>query len=269
MQGSQWRQKFMLQLSILLLITLTIPFGVADSNIQSDIPNLINQANVAYSQKQYAEAAKYFSAAIDKGDNDPETFYNAACCYALTGDKNKAFSFLESAILNGFEDVEHLTEDPDLESLHSNIRWHTIVEKCRTNYEKNLVTALHARVKFTGIEAKQAQALADTMSAARDAYVRDFGFSMPNTLIGQVTCADGEQDKLFTDGNDSLFLSMPNADRLAKPDKSKVYVLYGICHEIGHMAMYRTLNYSEWMTSAMAEGWAHYAGSMIVDRVYA
>ncbi len=35
------------------------------------------------------------------------------------------------------------------------------------------------------------------------------------------------------------------------------------------MAMYRLLKNRDWMTTAAAEGWAHYAGSMVVDRVYA
>lgn len=123
-------------LSLLILIALTIPFKVVYGNVQLNISDLIKRANDAYSQKRYAEAAQLYSAAIDKGDNDQETFYNAACCYALAGDKNRAFSYLESAILNNFQDVEHLKEDTDLESLHSDTRWHTIVEKCKANYEK-------------------------------------------------------------------------------------------------------------------------------------
>jgi hypothetical protein len=35
------------------------------------------------------------------------------------------------------------------------------------------------------------------------------------------------------------------------------------------MAMYRTLKDRPWITSAAAEGWAHFAGSVVVDRVFA
>ena len=65
-----------------------------------------------------------------------------------------------------------------------------------------------------------------------------------------------------------FLLSTPSKDTLAPPQKSGTFTLYGLCHEIGHIAMYRPLKQRDWMTTAAAEGWAHYAGSVAVDRVY-
>jgi hypothetical protein len=124
------------------------------------------------------------------------------------------------------------------------------------------------RVTYDGIDAKQAAAIANTLSAAREAYVRDFGFDMPDTILCTVTCGPKETTRLYTDGNDRVFLPLPSKDKLAKPAVSGVSNLYGLCHELGHIAMYRVLKDRDWMTGAGAEGWAHFTGSVVVDEVY-
>src|SRR5262245_13860795 len=131
------------------------------------------------------------------------------------------------------------------------------------------VTAPHVQLNYSGIEPAQAEALAQTLSVARSVYVDDFGFDMPETITAEVTCGPGNPTKLYTDGNDRVFLSMPSKAKLAPPQKSGTFIIYGLCHELGHMAMYRTLKQRDWMSSAAAEGWAHYTGSVVVDRVYA
>lgn len=131
------------------------------------------------------------------------------------------------------------------------------------------VTAPHVEVEFEGISAAQATALADTASAAWAVYTGDFGFKMPDTLRFQVTCGPQERTRLYTDGKDSLFLFLAAPKQLDRPAQSGVFNLYGTCHELGHIAMYRILENRDWMSGAAAEGWAHYAGSVVVDQVYA
>jgi hypothetical protein len=67
-----------------------------------------------------------------------------------------------------------------------------------------------------------------------------------------------------------VFLSLPGdgVKQLAPPVRSGTFIIYGLCHELGHVAMYRLLEDRDWMTSAAAEGWAHYAGSVVVDHVF-
>src|SRR5439155_9675515 len=119
-----------------------------------------------------------------------------------------------------------------------------------------------------GISEPQAQAIADTLAEARKAYVELFGFDMPARIECTVECGADKPTRLFTDGEDRVFLSMPSPDKLLRPSKSGTFTLYGLCHELGHVAMYRVLKDRGWMTSAGAEGWAHYAGSIVVDEVY-
>jgi tetratricopeptide (TPR) repeat protein len=45
--------------------------------------------------------------------------YNAACCHALLGNEESAFSYLDKAIRAGFYDLELLSTDPDLASIRT------------------------------------------------------------------------------------------------------------------------------------------------------
>lgn len=130
------------------------------------------------------------------------------------------------------------------------------------------VSAPNVRVVYEGITEQRAKAIADTLSAAHKVYVDHFGFAMPDRIHCTVECGEGKVSRLFTDGEDRVFLSMPTPDKLLRPGKSGTFNLYGLCHEVGHIAMYRILKDRGWMTTAAAEGWAHYAGSVVVDEVY-
>ncbi len=132
-----------------------------------------------------------------------------------------------------------------------------------------VTTLPHVEVRHEGIDAAQATALGETLAAARVVYIKQYGFDMPQKVTLEVKCGPKESTRLYTDGQDGVFLSIPKREKLAKPSVSDVFNLYGMCHELGHMAMYRTLKDRDWITSAAAEGWAHYAGSWVVDQVYA
>jgi hypothetical protein len=131
-----------------------------------------------------------------------------------------------------------------------------------------VVTAPNVRVEYEGISADQANAIAQTLSAARKVYAEQFGFDMPDRILCSVECGAGKESRLYTDGEDRVFLSMPSPDKLLRPAKSGTFTVYGLCHELGHVAMYRILKDRGWLTTAALEGWAHYAGSVVVDEVY-
>ncbi len=131
-----------------------------------------------------------------------------------------------------------------------------------------VTTTPHAEVTYEGADAKWAKAMAETMAAARTVYLDEFACDMPETVYGRLSVKAGETTRLYTDGRDHLFLSVPSESKLAAPGKSGVFNLYGMCHELGHMAMYRVLRDRDWMTGDAAEGWAHYAGSVVTDLVF-
>ena len=88
---------------------------------------LSNQALAAYNRKEYVSSASLYVQAIRKGALDADNYYNAACCYALSGDKENAFLFLEQSIRGGYHDAEHLQKDTDLDTLHADPRWPGVV----------------------------------------------------------------------------------------------------------------------------------------------
>lgn len=130
-------------------------------------------------------------------------------------------------------------------------------------------TIPNVEVTYAGMDEKYATAMAETLAAARLVYIEQYKFDMPEKVFFEAKCRPGESTRLYTDGQDRLFLFVPSVSKLAKPASSGVFNLYGMCHELGHMAMYRTLRNRDWMTSAAAEGFAHYVGSVVVDKVYA
>jgi RNA polymerase sigma-70 factor (ECF subfamily) len=104
------------------------------------------------------------------------------------------------------------------------------------------------------------------VEAARAAAVEPFGFDMPETITVEVS--QGSPVRLFNDGQDHFSLTVRSEADLQQPSKSGVFHLYGMSHEVGHLAMYRLIHDHSWMTVAAAEGWAHYLGSRLLDAVY-
>lgn len=68
---------------------------------------------------------------------EPENWYNLACSYALTGDREKALAALDHGVDLGYSDGEWMRKDPDLALLHGDARFETLVKQ------------LAARVRWT------------------------------------------------------------------------------------------------------------------------
>jgi len=123
-------------------------------------------------------------------------------------------------------------------------------------------------VTSTGIGEPYAAAIGRTVGTARAAALA-LGYDMPATIHVRVTCGPDQETRLFNDGQDRFSLSVRSENDLRKPAVTGIFHLYGLCHEVGHLAQYRPVTNHDWMTTAAAEGWAHYLGSHLVDAVYA
>ena len=55
--------------------------------------------------------------------------YNAACCYALAGDTDRAFAELKRSIEGGYRDLSHMQRDEELADLHEDPRWKAAVAR--------------------------------------------------------------------------------------------------------------------------------------------
>ncbi|GGC71766.1 S41 family peptidase [Undibacterium terreum] len=87
------------------------------------------EAVAAIKEKQYEKAADLYVAADRQFPGEPDHLYNAACAYALAGNKDKAFSNLRLSIEKGFTSVEHIEKDSDLISLHEDTRWPGVIAR--------------------------------------------------------------------------------------------------------------------------------------------
>lgn len=89
------------------------------------------EARAAYDQHRYNDCARYYlalganakTAVVAAGK-----YYGAACCSALAGRPDAAFSLLIKAIKSGLPYLEYVSADKDFSSLHADGRWQGVVE---------------------------------------------------------------------------------------------------------------------------------------------
>ncbi|MBS1771708.1 MAG: hypothetical protein JST82_02520 [Bacteroidetes bacterium] len=97
--------------------------------------NTVKAAEELYDTKKYQQAAeKYVEAFTHSGGKSMMSDrYNAACCWAMAGNKDSAMRYL--TILGGgrYTRYNHVMIDPDLESLHNEPGWNAICEKLKAN----------------------------------------------------------------------------------------------------------------------------------------
>lgn len=97
---------------------------------------LIAQAMQAYMQKDYARSADLFARAFESGEPEAGDLYNAACAASLAGRVSGALDLLERSVQAGFIGADHLEKDTDLEPLHADPRWASIVASAKRNGER-------------------------------------------------------------------------------------------------------------------------------------
>ncbi len=73
--------------------------------------------------QQYEEAIDAYKKADNLGVNPPTTRYNLACAYSLLGDSDKAFAWLDQSIEAGFDNVQYMEGDTDLEHVRGDPRF--------------------------------------------------------------------------------------------------------------------------------------------------
>ncbi|WP_299755864.1 DUF6624 domain-containing protein [uncultured Pontibacter sp.] len=109
----------------------------------------IGEASAKYDAEEYKASGEMYEKAFAKGKGSTTDYYNAACSWALAGNKNKAFANLEQAVDKGYINLSHLKQDTDLNSLHGDKRWDALVQDLEkkvavleANYNKPLKAQL-------------------------------------------------------------------------------------------------------------------------------
>ena len=86
-------------------------------------------ADVCYQTRDFARSAQYYERAGDAGVQRGTAWYNAACCPALLGDKEKALSLLQRVTEVFRGDRSGWARDPDLASLTEEPRFRAMLAR--------------------------------------------------------------------------------------------------------------------------------------------
>lgn len=149
-----------------------VTFGFAPASMAQDwqkYAELVEEAKVLYHQRDYLKSGQKYAEAFVALDNKGLVTdrYNAACSWALAGEKDSAFVQLFKIAINGdYSDLKHLTSDKELDSLHGDKRWEELLilvkankERLEANYDKTLIAILDTildddqkyRLQFRGV----------------------------------------------------------------------------------------------------------------------
>ncbi len=95
------------------------------------------------------------------------------------------------------------------------------------------------------------------------------GFDLPDKIKFNVIHSDRNVTWFDKKGLDKLTWEYTSLDNFLPPLKSKKKNIYGLCHEIGHLCMYRTFYKNNlYLTYNYRESWADYFGNLMIDSVY-
>jgi len=123
-----------MKIKVLLLILL---IGFTFFNLfAKSFDELIYDVTKLYNEGKFKEAAELAEEAFGTGNPGMEHYYNAACCWALAGEKDNALQNLEKAIETGWLDADWLQKDKDLEILQNDERFKDLVSQLQQKLEK-------------------------------------------------------------------------------------------------------------------------------------
>lgn len=89
----------------------------------TDADDWYDRAWKLYRTERYAEAAKAFETAAGMKYRTDLALYNAACSHSLSGNADAALTALQGAMVAGWDDLEKIGEDSDLDPLRDDPRF--------------------------------------------------------------------------------------------------------------------------------------------------
>ncbi|MFA4986239.1 MAG: hypothetical protein WC712_06625 [Candidatus Brocadiia bacterium] len=122
-------------------------------------------------------------------------------------------------------------------------------------------------VTYQDLEEEFIVAYAKALQIARKSAIEDWGFDMPDT-VRLVVKSGSEQITLETDGKDGVYFNITKTADGHNFPESGALNMYGICHEIGHMCMYRLIKDTDWFANEACEAWARYYGCRTLQKVF-
>lgn len=104
-------------------------FTIAIEKDNNNAEAYSNRAVAYMQQRKYAEAFNDLKMAIEIKPKDPYIHYNFAALYAIQNQVNLSFQYLDNALSLGFKEFESLKDDPDFRQLRNLPRYKAILGK--------------------------------------------------------------------------------------------------------------------------------------------
>ena len=129
----------------------------------------------------------------------------------------------------------------------------------------------HFRVSYPKSLQAYAKAFLQIGDAAWEAYRELYNLTLPEPIELQIRLVPEKGEgsaSLWTDGQRFIFLEVGSEKPLLSPEEGGAHNVYGICHELGHIAIYSRISQIFGIPEGVAEGWAHYFGSVITSHLF-
>ncbi len=98
------------------------------SGQNADPAEFQKNAYAAYQAGDYEKAARNYLAFLQIKPTDAGSWYNLSCCYGLLGKPELAAKYLQRAYKNGFQDLEHIQNDPDFSQVKATEIFHAAMD---------------------------------------------------------------------------------------------------------------------------------------------
>ncbi len=98
---------------------------------KKDIDAIYNLGVQYFDDLDYDRAIEQFNIVLRERPKHIDANYNLACIYAIKGNNDLALEYLEKALQYGFDDIDYIMNDPDLETLRDDVRFKPLIDKYR------------------------------------------------------------------------------------------------------------------------------------------
>ncbi len=122
-------------IQFILFLAVLSPLGAAPSQALK-YRELFERGIEELQSGKYEQAVKTFKQAAELMPLSPTPIYNTACAYSLMGKKKEAIKYLKKAVEMGFEDVEHIQKDTDLDPIRSEKEFKELIAKLKEKQRK-------------------------------------------------------------------------------------------------------------------------------------
>jgi len=98
-------------------------------NSPNHVDALINLGNLYTKRGDYAKGLEVDRRLVELRPDDAIVHYNLACSMSLLGDTEGAFAELKAAIDLGYNDLDYILSDGDLESIRKDPRFSEFIDR--------------------------------------------------------------------------------------------------------------------------------------------